>query len=272
MQAILQSLPRRAEAATSIALRGLAVCADAATPKRVLDVYADFSPDEKQDAIATLAARKEYAAALLDAVAAKKVPRADVSAFSARQMVALGDDRITRQLREVWGDVRESTIVKQLQIARYKKMVTASALVGADSAAGRVLFGKMCGQCHTLYGVGAKIGPDLTGSNRSNVDYLLAKIIDPSAQVSKDFRMSIVTTTAGRVITGMILERTEAPLTLQTATERITLAKEDVEIVRDSPQSMMPEGQLDPLTRDQIRDLFAYLTSKSQAPLPAGAR
>ena len=82
--------------------------------------------------------------------------------------------------------------------------------------------------------------------------------------------MSIVTTMAGRVLTGMILDRTDSRLTLQTATERITLAKEDIEAVRDSPQSMMPEGQLDPLTRDQVRDLFAYLTSKSQAPLPAG--
>jgi putative membrane-bound dehydrogenase-like protein len=255
-----------------LALRGLAVSADAATPKRVLERYAVFSADEKQDAIATLAARKEYAAALLDAVAAKSVPRSDISAFIARQLLSLGDDGITRRLREVWGDVRETPAQKQEQIAKYKAMVPAGALVRADASAGRVLFGKMCGQCHTLYGVGAKIGPDLTGSNRSNVDYLLGKIIDPSASVSKDFRMSIVTTMAGRVLTGMILDRTDARLTLQTATERITLAKEDIDAVRDSPQSMMPEGQLDPLTRDQVRDLFAYLTSKSQAPLPTASR
>ena len=254
------------------ALRGLAVVSDAATPKCILDRYADFDADEKRDAIATLTARKEDAAALLDAVAAKRVPRADISAFVARQLHALGDAGIDRQLHDVWGDVRETPAKKQEQIARYKTMLPAGALVRADASAGRVLFSKMCGQCHTLYGVGAKIGPDLTGSNRSNVDYLLGKIIDPSASVSKDFRMSIVTTTAGRVITGMILERTEARLTLQTATEKITLAKEDVEQVRDSPQSMMPEGQLEPLSRDQLRDLFAYLTSKSQAPLPAASQ
>jgi putative membrane-bound dehydrogenase-like protein len=251
-----------------LALRGLAAYSDPATPKRILALYAEFDADEKRDAIATLAGRKEYAAALLDAVAAKTVPRADISAFVARQLHALGDAAIDRQLREVWGEIRESSAKKQEQIAKFKAMVPAGALGRADASAGRVLFSKMCGQCHMLYGVGGKIGPDLTGSNRSNVDYLLGKIIDPSAQVSKDFRMSIVTTTAGRVLTGMIVERTEARLTLQTATDRITLAKEDIDTVRDSPQSMMPEGQLDPLSRDQIRDLFAYLTSKSQAPLP----
>ena len=79
--------------------------------------------------------------------------------------------------------------------------------------------------------------------------------------------MSIRTTTAGRVLTGMILDpdRRAAPRCRTPATERITLAKEkSIEQVRDSPQSMMPEGQLDPLTRDQVRDLFAYLTSKSR--------
>jgi putative heme-binding domain-containing protein len=254
-----------------VALRGLAVYADAATPKRVLAHYAELSPEEKQDAIATLAGRKEYAAALLDAVADKTVPRSDVSAYVARQLHALGDDQLDRRLREVWGEVRESSAQKQEQTKKFKAMVTPGGIERGDASAGRVLFSKMCGQCHTLYGVGAKIGPDLTGSNRSNVDYLLSKIIDPSAEVSKDFRMSIVTTTAGRVITGMIAERTESRITLQTATERIVLAKEDIETVRDSPLSMMPEGQLEPLSRDQVRDLFAYLTSKSQVTLP-GAR
>ena len=59
----------------------------------------------------------------------------------------------------------------------------------------------------------------------------------------------------GRLLTGMIVERTANRLTLQTATQRIDLAKEDVEEIRDSPLSMMPEGQLDPLTREQLREI-----------------
>ena len=167
-----------------IALRGLAVSSDAATPNRVLALYADFSADEKQAAIATLSARKEYAAALLDAVAAKSVPRSDISAFSARQLLALGDERITSRLREVWGDVRETPAKKQEQIAKFKAMVPAGALVRADASAGRVLFGKMCGQCHTLYGAGAKIGPDLyrVRIGRTSIT-CWGRIIDPSASI-----------------------------------------------------------------------------------------
>jgi putative heme-binding domain-containing protein len=252
------------------ALRGLAAYDDPATPAKVLLHYAAFSTEEKQDAVTTLASRKPYALTLLDAIAEKKIARADLSAFLARQIHAFGDMQLSERLTRVWGEIRETGPKKREQIAQYKKMLSPYSMARADLPNGRLLFSKMCGQCHILYGEGNKIGPDLTGSNRSNLEYLLAKIVDPSAEVSKDFRMSIVTTTSGQVLTGIVVEQTPKRLTLQTATQKLDLAKEDVEEVRASNQSLMPEGQLDPLTRDQVRDLMTYLSGKSQTPLPAG--
>src|SRR5262249_43813865 len=121
-----------------------------------------------------------------------------------------------------------------------------------------------------LFGEGNTIGPDLTGYNRAELDYLLVKIIDPSSQVAKDYHMSIVATQDGRVLTGIVVERSPTRLILQTATERIVLAKDDVETVKDSPLSIMPEGQLDALSKEQVRDLIGYLSGKTQVPLPAG--
>ncbi|MFM8273426.1 MAG: hypothetical protein ACKODX_14020 [Gemmata sp.] len=80
--------------------------------------------------------------------------------------------------------------------------------------------------------------------------------------------MSVVRTTDARVVTGIVTERTPARLVIQTATEKRVVALEDVESVKDSPQSIMPEGQLDALTKEQVRDLIAYLGSRSQVPLP----
>ncbi len=169
----------------------------------------------------------------------------------------------------MWGEVRDAAPKKREQMARYKAMLTPNALSRADLANGRQLFSKTCQQCHMLFGTGGKIGPDLTGTNRANLDYLLANIVDPSAEVAKDYRISIVTTNDGRVLTGMIVERAGNRFTLQTATERIILTQDDVEAVRDSPLSMMPEGQLDALTREQIRDLIAYVAGNKQVDLPA---
>src|SRR5262249_28294251 len=152
-------------------------------------------------------------------------------------------------------------------LARYKAQISPAALKSADPRNGRLIFSKTCQQCHKLYGQGGTIGPDLTGSNRSDLDYLLANILDPTAEVARDFRMSVVRTKDERVITGIIVERTPARVTIQTDKEKLTLSPDDVESVKDSPLSIMPEGQLDALTREQVRDLFAYLMGKSQVPL-----
>jgi putative membrane-bound dehydrogenase-like protein len=246
------------------ALRGLASFADPATPQRVLAIYPQLTNEEKHDAIATLASRRKYALDLLQAVERKTVPRTDVSAYAARQLYSLHDKQVNKRLRQVWGEVHESSAQKEKQIARYKALLTPAYLKKADVRNGRLVFRKTCQQCHKLYGEGGTIGPDLTGSNRSELDYLLSNIVDPSAEVAQDYRMSIVATRDGRVITGMIVERSPSRFVIQTATERIILPSEDVEMVKDSPASLMPEGQLDTLTKQQIRDLIAYLAGKKQ--------
>jgi putative membrane-bound dehydrogenase-like protein len=251
------------------ALRGLAAYDDPATPKLVLGLYPKLTGDEKPEAVATLASRAAYALALLDAVEAKAVPRSDVSAYAARQMYALGDRGVTDRLKAVWGEVRDTPADKQKQLAKYKGQLTPAALKAADAKNGRLVFSKTCQACHKLYGEGGAIGPDLTGSNRSDLDYLLANVIDPSAEVGRDYRMSVVNTQSGRVVTGIVLERSPARLVVQTATEKVIVSAEDVESVKDSALSLMPDGQLDTLSREQVRDLFAYVMGKSQVLLPA---
>jgi putative heme-binding domain-containing protein len=252
------------------ALRGLASCTDEKTPRRILAHYAELTPEEKQDAVATLASRREYALELLAAIHKKIVARTDVSAYIARQLHSLGDRRISEQLRKVWGEVRDTAPDRRKQIARYRSLLTPNFLKRADVRKGRLVFSKTCGQCHRLFGEGGAIGPDLTGGNRANLDYLLSNLVDPSAEVARDYRMSTVTTHRGRVVTGIVVERSPTRLVVQTATERIVLSREDVETIKDSPQSMMPEGILESLTKEQVRDLVAYLGTKRQVPLPPG--
>src|SRR4029434_640416 len=153
-------------------------------------------------------------------------------------------------------------------IARYKSQLTPAALKSANASNGRAVFAKSCQQCHKLFGEGGTLAPHLTASSRSDLDYLLSNLIDPSAEVGRDFRMSVVRTADARVITGIVTERTAARIVIQTATDKQIVAIEDVESVKDSPLSIMPEGQLDALTREQGRDLIAYLGGKRQVPLP----
>ena len=140
-----------------------------------------------------------------------------------------------------------------------KAQLTPATLAKANLSQGRVLFTAVCSACHVMYGQGGKIGPDLTGSGRANLDYLLENIADPSGVVSADFRMSLLTLKDGRSVSGIIVESNDRTLTLRTVTEVLTLERTEIVKQETSPMSMMPEGLLLALQPDMVRDLIAYL-------------
>src|SRR5262249_21788540 len=111
--------------------------------------------------------------------------------------------------------------------------------------------------------------PDLTGGGRGNLDYLLENILDPSAVVTADFRMSIADLTDGSVLNGLIAAKTERTLTLKTMTETLTIERGEIANGRESSLSLMPEGLLEALTPLEARDLIAYLMYNGQVPLPS---
>jgi putative membrane-bound dehydrogenase-like protein len=257
----------------AMAIRGLAACDYPDTPKLVLRSYHQLQPPEKSEAISTLTSRPEYARALLDAMAHGTVPRSDVSAFHARQIRSLGNKELDKQLAEVWGDIRGTRAELKQQIERYKKRLTPERLKMAQLSSGRALFNQTCASCHSLYGEGQKIGPDLTGSGRHNLDYLLENIIDPSAVVPADFRMSVVSLKNGRVVTGCLVgPRDGRTVAIQTPTERVVLERSEIDDIQGTAQSLMPDGLLNTLNEDQVRDLIAYLMTNEQVPLPPQAR
>src|SRR5213079_2842881 len=126
-------------------------------------------------------------------------------------------------------------------IAKWKAQLTPAALAKADKNQGRLAFNTACASCHTLYGEGGKVGPDLTGGGRDNLDYLLENIVDPSAVVSADFRMSIVDLKDGRSLNALISAKTERTLTLKTMTEMLTVERGEVSGIHQSTLSIMPE-------------------------------
>jgi putative membrane-bound dehydrogenase-like protein len=255
----------------STALRGLAAYDDAKTPASILAAYPTFNADEKRDALNTLASRGGYARAMLDAVAADKIAAKDVSADIVRQLRNLKDKDVSARINKVWGVVRDTPADRVKQMADYKKMLTAPPQTPPDLARGRVIFNKSCAQCHTLFGVGAKVGPDLTGSNRANLDYLLENIIDPSAVIPKEYAATVIEMKAGRTLTGILRAESPIALTVVTVNETLTLPRKEIESVLTSKISLMPDDLLKQLKEDEVRALIAYLQSPVQVSLQASA-
>ena len=249
-------------------IRGLAAYSDHGTPQLILKHYPSLSHAEKTDAIQTLASRPAYAKALLDAVEQGTVARRDISAFTVRQIQALKDKSLNARLEKVWGTIRSASQEKAGLMAKYKALLTPDYLKSADRSNGRLLYSRTCASCHILFGEGGKIGPELTGSQRANLDYVLENILDPSAVVPADYQVTILQTKDGRVITGIIKMETDKVVTVQTQNELLQLPRNEIDERQKSPLSMMPEGLLATLKDEEVRDLVAYLASAEQVALP----
>ncbi|MEX2114141.1 MAG: PVC-type heme-binding CxxCH protein [Pirellulales bacterium] len=257
------------EALRAAALRGLAAYDDTKTPGVILNAYPGFSLEQKRDALSTLSSRAAYATALLAAVADEKVPATDLSADLVRQLRNLDDPAINDTIAKVWGVARKSSEEKAAQIAAVAKMISSDSARKPDAWLGRAVYAKTCAQCHTLFGDGGKIGPELTGSNRANLDYLLSNVLDPSAVMAKEYQPSVIVTADGRVITGLVKAQSDAALTVQTATEQVVVPRDEIEQMKLSDQSMMPEDLLKPLDDAQVRALVAYVSGPAQVPMLA---
>jgi putative membrane-bound dehydrogenase-like protein len=268
--AVLQSLLGDS-AMRGAAIKALAGYDDLATPDLLVKAYANLTAAERRDALNTLAARPAYAKALLNAVASKLVPAGDISADIVRNLRNLRDADLTRRIGEVWGVVRDTPADRKEAIAKFKRILSSNMQNSPDLAHGRAVFAKTCQQCHTLYGVGGKVGPDITGSNRPNLDYLLENILDPSAVIPKEYAATLLTLKNGRSITGIVKEETAAALMVATANETLTVPKPDIDTREASPVSMMPDDLLKNLTDDDVRALVAYLQFPRQVPVLATA-
>jgi putative membrane-bound dehydrogenase-like protein len=251
------------------AVRGLALFDDPAIGAKLASSYRKFAATERPAIIDTLVSRPSFAQALLKEMAAGKIPRSDLNAFQARQIHSLNHEALSQQLGEVWGEFHESAADKTQLIEKLKVQLKPATLATANLGSGRVLFTALCSACHALYGAGGKIGPDLTGSGRANLDYLLENVVDPSGVVSADYRLTILNLKDGRVLSGIVGAQTDRTLTLRQLTGEITIEKSEIAKQNVAPLSMMPEGLLLALQPDQVRDLIAYLMHPSQVPLPA---
>jgi putative heme-binding domain-containing protein len=250
-----------------LALRTLAAYPDDATPRVIFSHYSSFTEEEKADAIHTLASRPAYARALLNAVEHGQVSRRDLSAFNVRQMISLQQKDISDKLAKVWGSLRPASKEKAERMAKFKTLLSPAYMRTADPSQGRLVFSRTCASCHRLFDQGGAIGPELTGSQRANLDYVLENLLDPSAIVPFDYRVTVLETKDGRFLTGIIKQENDLTVTVQTQNDTVVLPKSEIESRNLSSLSLMPDGLLDKMTNEEIRDLVAYLASPIQVPL-----
>ncbi len=252
----------------TVARSALAAYDDPSIPKQLTGSWPERSQEQQAATVATLTSRASYAKVLLEAVKAKKVPAAAISPFQARQIRNLGDEALTKLLTEAWGEIRETPEAKKAEFANWEGILKPETLAKADKSKGRMMFTAACSSCHKMYGQGGAIAPELTGSDRRNLKYLLENILDPNAVVPADFRVSVFQLKDGRILSGVIPEQTERTLTVQTPAERLVIERTQIVKQEQQTASLMPEGLLGALGEENVINLIAYLMGEGQVEMP----
>jgi putative membrane-bound dehydrogenase-like protein len=227
----------------------------------VLNAYPRLAEPVRARARSVLLGRKNWAKPFLRAVDAGQVPASEVTVEDLRAVAAYQDHALDELVRKHWGTVRGATPEEKLaEVRRFNNDLRAGP---GGPQAGHALFAKHCAACHRLFGEGGTLGPDLTHANRADRDFLLVSIVDPSSVIRKEYLSYTVQTADGRVFTGLITEQTPQRVTLvNERNEPTTILRGEIESLRESPVSLMPENLLQNLKPQELRDLFGYLQGR----------
>ncbi|MSR31367.1 MAG: c-type cytochrome [Gemmataceae bacterium] len=243
-------------------LEGLLSSNDPKAAQAILSPAGPYAQGIETKVISFLSAKPAFAHFLLKEVG-KKFPKEKIPIDLVRQMASYPAEEIQTLITKNWGKVSPPSPGEKLARISYVNLVINRHK--ADIAMGKVHFQKHCASCHTLFGEGTKLGPDLTTADRQALIPLVTQVVDPSAHVRPEYVSQVVETKDGRLLTGLLVEENQNSLTLVDAkNQKITLAKSKVESISSSPKSIMPDGILDILTDQDIADLFAYV--RSQGP------
>ena len=249
------------------ALRGLTGYDDPRVAQAAADAFSKLDSAERRAAMQAMLARPIGAKTFATAIENGKIPKTELTAPVARQIQGLKDATLDAWLAKNFGAVSAPNEDKQKLIAKFKEFITTDLVLRADAQHGRALFAQACAACHTMFGAGGKIGPELPGSFE-DFDYLLSNILDPNAIIGKDYQQTFVTTKDGQIVAGIVTEDTDRAISLKTlGGGTVTVQRADVAATELSPLSMMPEGLLTPLHEPDVRDLFLYLRQRAQIPM-----
>jgi putative membrane-bound dehydrogenase-like protein len=265
---LLQALAdANSDAVRAAVLTAMQPFADPRITDEVLSLYPKWSADLKGRGQSLLCGRATSGLELLKAVDDGRIAEREVPLDHLRRLALLQDENIDKLIAKHWGKITPATAGEKL--TQIRNIGGTLSKAPGDRSAGKALFTKNCATCHTLFGEGGKIGPDLTGADRKNRDWLLTQIVDPSSVIRQEFLAYIVNTKDGRTLNGLMVEQTPETITLVDAKNvRSVVRRDDIEDLKASTVSLMPEKLLEPLEDQQLRDLFAYLQGDGPAKGP----
>ena len=231
----------------------------------LMESYPTFNSTEKRTVLETMASRPTYGWMLTEAIKSGDLAREEVPAYVARQLRRV----VGSGFVEVWGPIDDGPSDDDEAFNAYRTLLTPEAIAAADPSRGRLMYDRVCAACHVMFDAGGTIGPDLTGSNRTDIEYILSNVLTPSDDIQDDYRMVIVTMRDGRTWIGNVSNETDRQLTLRIVGRGdVALEKSEIQSREVSERSLMPEGLFRALSDEDVLNIVSYLHASEQIAPP----
>ena len=240
------------------AIETLARFPDARVASLLLQGWPGMSPNLRATATEALFARTVWINAFLDAVEKGAVGRIDVGPARLDLLKNYPDAQLRQRAAKVFATslARRQDVIIVYQAALQRK---------GDRDRGKAVFKTHCSSCHRLEGVGQEVGADLSAIGDRGREAVLLNILDPNRDVKPQFLSYVLVTTSGRVVTGMIAAETANSLTIRKPDgAEETVLRLEIDELRGTGLSFMPEGLEKQLDIAAMADLLSYLISSKR--------
>lgn len=258
LQAIQSGLEKAMNAEQPSEIQRAAIrCLDSFDDPSVADIlltnWSSYSPEVRESATRALLSRAERTRALLIAGKENRLSLAVLSPTH-REALLHHQDPAIKQLAQSL--LTQPSASRSSVIIQYQKSLPAK----GDAANGKVVFRRVCANCHQVAGEGFAVGPTLSSSSVESPEALLANILDPNRQVAPNYEQYVVLDDSGRSYAGMMAEQTGASVTLKRERgEQDVILRSTIDAIRSTGKSLMPEGLEQNITEKEMVDLLTYL-------------
>ena len=260
---LLSSLvePRMSPAIQRAAIRSITKIGDPKTPEQLLKCWPNASPAIREMIIDCLLSRDSWLDSLMTAIEKGRLARTEFPAAKRDRLLSHKNKDIVKRSKAIFAMSADSSDSGKME--QWKNVLALS----AEAYRGHAVYKKHCSVCHPMQNQDMAVGPNLKAITTPTPQYILQAIVSPNLEVQQQFVQYNALMLDGRTVTGMLVSESAGSITLRTKDAKdVSLLRNEIDELKASRLSMMPEGMEKDIGRQQMADLIAAVIEMGKGP------
>jgi putative membrane-bound dehydrogenase-like protein len=263
----LLALGRRGDAVIELALRDgiersirtlaisrVAPFADRDVWQSLLEQFPGSSPPLRNAIVGAVLPQPNAVELLLNELESGRIKPQELGRLEANRLLQHGQPEIKKRAAEIFASATPAERKAALQ--KYQAALDLS----ADAQRGRAVFAKNCASCHRIDDLGVDVAPDIADSRVKTPQQLLTDVLQPNLAIDGNYIGYVVQTEDGRTLTGILTGETASGVTLKLPEgESLTLQRDEIDLIRSTGVSLMPEGLEQNISIQEMADLILFI-------------